>query len=107
MTDSSKNHTISKIVAKSIFRLFVVIIIIFIAFYLNADQSRLESTPLYFQNKWVIAFPVILLLLYSFLLITVQRNKYKHPEINWLFTLSGIFIIAYLLLLMSRIYPFL
>lgn len=103
----SKNHTISMIVAKSILRLFFVLLVIILAFYVTQDQSRLETTSVFFRNKWVIAFPILLFLAFVTLLIAVLRTKYKRTELNWLFSLNGLFVLGYILLLFSRIYPLL
>lgn len=104
---TSKNHTISTIVAKSILRLFFVFLVIILAFYASQDQSQMESTMIYFQNKWVLAFPIVLFILFVVLLITVLKTKYQRPELNWLFALNGLFVLAYIGLLFGRIYPLL
>ncbi|PVH24925.1 hypothetical protein [Sphingobacterium corticibacter] len=102
---SSKNHTTSKIVAKSILRLFFVLFVMLLAFYVTQDASKLSGINLYFTNKWVLLFPITLFLLYVTLLILVLKNKYEREEYNWLMSLSGGFLIAYTLLLFARIYP--
>lgn len=102
-----KNHTISMVVAKSILRLFFVLMVIILAFYASQDRSKLENTTVVFQNKWLIIFPVLLFLTFLGFLIAVLKNKYQRTELNWLFSLNGLFVLVYIGLLFSRIYPLL
>ncbi|MCL7988844.1 hypothetical protein M8998_12915 [Sphingobacterium sp. lm-10] len=104
-TPSSKNHTTSKIVAKSILRLFFVLFVMLLAFYVTQDASKLSRISLYFANKWFLLFPISLFILFVGLLIKVLKNKYVRTEYNWLMSLNGGFLIVYLLLLFARIYP--
>ncbi|MFD2597876.1 hypothetical protein ACFSQ3_02845 [Sphingobacterium corticis] len=104
---SSKNHTTSKIVAKSILRLFFVLFVMLIAFYVTQDSEKLSQINLYFTNKWFLAFPILLFIIFVGLLILVLKNKYERVEFNWLMALNGGFLIAYVLMLCARIYPLL
>ncbi len=104
-SSSSKNHTTSKIVAKSILRLFFVLFAMLLAFYVTQDATQLSRINLYFTNKWFLLFPVTLFVIFVGLLILVLKTKYARDEYNWLMSLSGGFLIAYTLLLFARIYP--
>ncbi|MFD2742801.1 MULTISPECIES: hypothetical protein [Sphingobacterium] len=104
-SSSSKNHTTSKIVAKSILRLFFVLFAMLLAFYVTQDATQLSRINLYFTNRWFLLFPVTLFVIFVGLLILVLKTKYARDEYNWLMSLSGGFLIAYTLLLFARIYP--
>ncbi len=106
-SSSSKNHTTSKIVAKSILRLFFVLFVMLIAFYITHDDSKMSQINLYFPNKWLLLFPICLFIIFVALLILVLKNKYERTEFNWLMSLNGAFLITYVLLLFARIYPLL
>ncbi|WP_422800479.1 hypothetical protein [Sphingobacterium sp. Mn56C] len=100
---TTKNHTISKIVAKSFVRLLLLVLAFSV--YLYFGKKDLASASLYFPNPWTLAFPFLLFVLVVVLLILTLRKKYQETDINWLFSLSAIFFIAYIVLLYSRIYP--
>lgn len=104
---SSKNHTTSKIVAKSILRLFFVLFAMLLAFYVTHDSAKLSRINLYFTNKWFLLFPFTLFITFVGLLILVLKHKYLRTEYNWLMSLNGGFLIVYVLLLFARIYPLL
>lgn len=105
--NESKNHTISKILAKALLRLILIILIIGIVFTFNKDAKLLHNISLYFPQKWAIFAPILLFAIYIILMFTMLKEKYQRTDINWLFNLSGIFLIIYLLLLYTRIYPML
>lgn len=105
MNNTSKNHTISKIVAKAILRFILVILILGIAFTFSKDANLLNKISLFFPHKWAIFAPITLFLIFLVLMVLMLREKYKKTDINWLFSLSGAFLLFYLIMLYSRIYP--
>lgn len=105
MNEQSKNHTISKVVAKILLRLFVIILGLAFIPLLSGNEKQLQNTYLYFENKWVLIFPILLFIIFVTLLFTMLKSKYSKIEINWLFSLSTIMLSIYLLMLYSRIYP--
>ncbi|TDS14058.1 hypothetical protein [Sphingobacterium paludis] len=98
---SSKNHTISKIVAKAILRITVILIALPIILYFTRPDAM--ASQISFPNPWSIAAPVLLILSFIAILIMVLRNKYTKLEYNWLLTLSGVFVCLYLILFYTRV----
>lgn len=107
MNNISKNHTISKIVAKAILRFVLLVLILGIAFSFSKDANLLSKISLSFPQKWAIFAPIALFLFFLVLMFLMLKEKYKKTDINWLFSLSGAFLLLYLILLYSRIYPML
>lgn len=98
---SSKNHTISKIAAKAIVRVTVILIALPIILYFTRPEAMASQVS--FPNPWSIVAPVLLLMSFVALLIVVLRNKYSKMEYNWLLILSGIFVCLYLFLFYTRV----
>ena len=107
MNTTSKNHTISKIVAKAILRIVMIILIIGIAYSFSKDANLLKNISLYFPHKWAIFAPISLFIIFIILMLMMLREKYKRTDFNWLFSLAGGFLVIYLMMLFSRIYPLL
>lgn len=105
MNKLTKNHTISKIVAKAIQRIVLIIMIVGAAFALSKDAKLLDNISVYFPHKWAIFAPISLFLTFVVLMFLVMKEKYKRIDYNWLFVLAGGFLLIYLLMLYSRIYP--
>ena len=103
----TKNHTISKIIAKAILRLILIVIILGIVFTFTKDAKLLDNISLFFPQKWAIFAPVLLFAIFIVLMFIMLKEKYQRIDINLLFNLSGIFLLIYLLLLYARIYPML
>ncbi|SFS58753.1 hypothetical protein [Sphingobacterium wenxiniae] len=99
----SKNHTISKIIAKAILRITIILLAIPIIVYFT--NRELLPANLNFQSIWSIAAPILLFLLFTALLIVVLRNKFTQVDFNWMFSLCGAFLCAYLLLLYIQSSP--
>lgn len=97
----SKNHTISKIVAKAILRLTVIIMAAPIIIYFT-DSGAMNSS-VSFPSAWSLLFPILLLLTFVTLLIAVLKNKYMRIDLNWLMSLSGGFTCLYLIMFYARV----
>lgn len=97
----SKNHTISKIVAKAILRITVVLISFLVI--IHFTNREIMSQQIFFLHRWSLIFPILLFLIFVAFLIPVLREKYMKIEYNWLFSLTGIFVCLYLVLLSTRI----
>ena len=97
----SKNHTISKIVAKAVLRVTIILITFPIIIYFT--NPELLSQRVHFPNAFAIISPFLLLLIFVALLILVLRNKHADITLNWLFSLCGIFFCLYLVLFYTRI----
>lgn len=107
MTIPSKNHTISKFVAKLLVRLFMLLLLFaFAPAILETKITRpLSSTFVYIQNKWAFIFPGILFLSFLTLLIVTLRHKYQKTDMNWMLSLNTGLLIVYLIMLYARLYP--
>lgn len=103
-----KNHTTSKIIAKALVRVFLLVLVLaFTPLFMGEETSQsLESVYLYITNRWALVFPALLFLIFIVLLILALRAKYAHADINWMLSLNAGLLIVYLLLLYSRIYPY-
>lgn len=104
--NASKNHTTSKFAAKAVLRLILILMIAPIFFYLSQEKESLLGNVV-FPNKLALFAPIMLLMIFVALLILVLKNKYQKIDLNWLFVLNGIFLILYLILLFTRIFPIL
>lgn len=104
--NASKNHTTSKFTAKAVLRLILILMLAPVFFYLSQDKAQLLGHVV-FPNKLALIAPLMLLLIFVVLLILVLKNKYQKIDLNWLFVLNGIFLILYLILLFTRIFPIL
>ncbi|GHE38154.1 hypothetical protein [Sphingobacterium griseoflavum] len=98
---SSKNHTISKIAAKAVLRIVVILIALPVILYFTHPKSMASQVS--FTNVWSIVAPILLLLSFLVLLITVLREKYAKLEWNWLLALSGIFLCLYLIMFSIKV----
>ena len=107
MTIPSKNHTISKFIAKLLVRLFILLLLFAFAPFILQDHTRvsLAQTYLYLDNKWAFIFPGILFLSFIVLLALTLRHKYQLVDLNWLLSLNAAMLIGYVILLYVRIYP--
>lgn len=104
--NASKNHTTSKFAAKAILRLILILMLAPIFFYISQDKEDLLGNVV-FPNKIALFAPIMLLFIFVALLILVLKNKYQKIDLNWLFVLNGLFLILYLILLFTRIFPIL
>jgi cytochrome bd-type quinol oxidase subunit 2 len=104
-TMTSKNHTISRVVAKTCVRLVFILLAFSLYIFFTKEENELQH--LHFQNHWAIIAPCLLFIGLVTLMTVMLKNKYTKTDLNWLFSLSAIFFSIYLLLLYSRIYPLL
>ncbi len=107
MTFPSKNHTISKFVAKLLVRLFMLVLAFAFAPAIleNKTVRPLSETVVYIQNKWAFIFPGILFLSFLTLLILTLRQKYQKADLNWMLSLNTGLLIAYVIMLYARLFP--
>lgn len=103
MNTASKNHTISKIAAKAVLRITIIVMAFPIIMYFTNRKMMPEQIS--FPTKWAVVPPIMLLLLFVALLIMVLKNHYKQTDFNWLLTLNGLFLCLYLVLLYVRVLP--
>jgi len=107
MTIPSKNHTISKFIAKLLVRLFMLLLLLAFAPTLleNKTSRSLGSTFVYIENKWAFIFPGLLFFCFLVLLVLTLRQKYRHTDLNWMLSLNTGLLIVYLIMLYAKLYP--
>ncbi|GGG83654.1 hypothetical protein GCM10007415_15910 [Parapedobacter pyrenivorans] len=107
MTTLSKNHTISKFAAKTLVRLFMLLLLFAFAPVILEKETvgPLSQTFVYIKNKWALLFPGLLFASFLTLLILTLRHKYQKTDLNWMLSLNSALLIIYLIMLYSRIYP--
>lgn len=108
MSNKPKNHTTSKLVAKALVRLFLLVLALAFTPLFMGEQTAgsLENVYFYITNRWALVFPALLFLIFIVLLILALRKQYSEPDINWMLSLNAGLLIVYLILLYSRIYPY-
>jgi len=107
MKQESKNIKYSRLAAKTAIRIFILMLFCGIVPFISGQQpwdARLEDTHLVITNKWTLVFPVILFVGFMTLLILCMKKKYQEPDINWLLVLNTLILLAYLVMLYSRIF---
>jgi cytochrome bd-type quinol oxidase subunit 2 len=107
ITKRTKNHTISKFISKLLTRLFMLLLGLSVApFLINKDlASRLETTYIYIENKWVFVFPAVLFLSFLTLLVLTGRARHEKEDLNWMLSLNTLLLIVYVILLYVKLYP--
>lgn len=108
MQQESKSQKISKIAAKTALRIFVIILAMgllpLIAGRGESWEAKMVTGHLVFPSKWTLVYPAILFIGFLSLAIICIKNKYRQTDINWLLVLNSVILIAYLVILYTRIY---
>jgi hypothetical protein len=108
MQQENKNQKISRIAAKTAIRVFIIILFFGLLPLISGQgqpwDQRLANAHLVVTNKWMLAFPALLFAGFLTLTILCLKNKYRLTDINWLLVLNAIILVAYLVMLYSRIY---
>lgn len=100
----SKNHSISKLVARTILIISIGVLAYPLIPFFIIKQQELSNVQVSFPHKWALIFPVLLFLLYVGLMIKMLQKKFQSIEMNALFSLAGLMLTFYLLMLYSRIF---
>lgn len=98
---TTKSHTVSKVVARTVIKLTMIILATPIVLYFTHKEAMAQTIT--FPHPWAIIFPILLLLSFVILLFVVLRDKYNKTDANWLLALSGVMLSIYLIMLYSRI----
>ncbi len=102
----SKMLKTSQIVAKSIVRVFVLMVMLAAASYFLAPAgtvAKMHTTYFVVHNKFTLVSPAILVMAFIGLFILCVRTKYKEIEFNWLLVLSTVILMAYFVMLYVRV----
>lgn len=107
MKQENRSLKISQVAAKTAIRIFIIILFFGVLPFIAGHQpwdSKLETTHLVIPNKWTLIYPAILFLGFLTLVIITRKKKYQEQDINWLLVLNTVILLAYLVLLYSRIF---
>jgi len=107
MKQENRPLKISQVAAKTAIRVFIIILFFGLFPFIAGNEAmdaRIQSTHLVFPNKWTLVFPAILFLGFLTLVIICKKRKYQVPDFNWLLVLNTVILLAYLVLLYSRIF---
>lgn len=100
----SKNHSISKKIAKSSLWISIAVLVYPIVLYYTELKQQDIANTFNFPNKIGLISPVLLFIIYLGLLIKMLQEKYSKTDLNLLFTLSALILSVYLIMLYSRIF---
>jgi hypothetical protein len=84
----------SQIVAKAVVRLFLFLLLISAIPFLQGNNSKLHQLYFTVPNKWMLVFPILLVLGFIGLFITCTVNKYKEINLNWLLVVNTAVLLA-------------
>jgi len=104
MKQENKKIKLSKLAAKTAVRIFVIILFFGLFPFVTGNNTHLDSTHLYIENKWTLVFPAILFIGFTTLLVLCMKKKYQEPDLNWLLVLNTVILLTYLIMLYSRIF---
>jgi hypothetical protein len=102
----------SKTVAKSILRVFFIVLCMGLASYFlgfGAFSKHPEQHDTYFgiRNGWTLVYPGLLLAGFITLLIICLKNKYSRPDTNWLLVLNTAILMTYCIVFYLKLYQIL
>ena len=107
MKQENRSLKISQVAAKTAIRVFIIILFFGLLPFIagnDAMQARMQTTHLVIPNKWTLIFPAILFLGFLALAIICKKRKYQVPDFNWLLVLNTMILLAYMIMLYSRIF---
>jgi hypothetical protein len=84
----------SQIVAKAVVRLFLFLLLIAAFPFLQGNNSKLHQLYFSVPNKWMLVFPIMLIVGFITLFITCTVNKYKETNLNWLLVINTVVLLA-------------
>lgn len=85
----------SQIVAKALVRVFFLLLLVAAIPFFMGDNSKLSQLYFVVPNKWVWAFPGLLVLGFIILFISCTVNKYKDVTLNWLLVVNtGVLLVC-------------
>lgn len=94
----------SGIIAKSVSRLFLLLILSAGVFLFQGDSSKLQHLYIVTSSKWLFVFPVLLIGGFVFFFIRCTIKKYTEPDSNWLLIINTLVLMAYCVTLFLRVY---
>ncbi|MEO6521467.1 MAG: hypothetical protein ABIN91_07315 [Mucilaginibacter sp.] len=95
----------SQIAAKVVVRLFLFLILLALVpvFTGSSIDKQLQGIYLTTNNKWVLVYPILLILGFITLLIICTIKKYSKPDLNWLLVVNTVVLIVYGITVFIRI----
>lgn len=97
---------ISRIIAKSMVRVFFILLFIALLPVFEGHQSKLQHIYLTFRHKWEMVFPLILVVAFIGLWVICTIKKYQETDMNWLLVLNTLILIVYGIAIYIHIYHF-
>src|SRR6185503_332502 len=85
----------SKSITKMVIRVFFVLLLFALVPFFYGDQHKFQNIYFAFPHKWEMIFPLIIISVFLFLLITCAIKKFNEPELNWLLVVNTIVLTAY------------
>ena len=95
---------ISQIAAKIVVRIFFILLLIALVPFIKGDAAKLQHLYLMPNNVLTLAFPILLILGFIFLLVVCAIKKYSKQDLNWLLVINTVVLIAYAVTLYIRIF---
>ncbi|MBK0380753.1 hypothetical protein [Mucilaginibacter segetis] len=86
---------ISRIAAKTIVRIFLILLLAALIPFIKGDNEKLKHLYLMPAHIWTLAFPILLILGFIVLLVMCTLKKYSKPDLNWLLFINTLVLIAY------------
>jgi hypothetical protein len=95
----------SQIAAKVVVRLFLFLVLLALVpvFTGTSIDKQLQGIYVITNNKWILAYPILLILGFITLLIICTIKKYSKPDLNWLLVINTLMLIAYGITVIIRI----
>ena len=94
----------SQIAAKTVVRIFLLLLLISTIPFLQGDNAKLQNFNFIIHQKWTLIFPVLLILGFIGLLITCTIKKYKVADLNWLLVVNTVVLMAYGIAVFIKVY---
>lgn len=87
----------SQIAAKVAVRLFLFLILLALVpvFTGGNIDKQLQNIYITTNHRWILAYPILLILGFVTLFVMCTIKKYTKPDLNWLLVLNTLMLIAY------------
>lgn len=94
----------SGIIAKSVSRLFLLLLLMGIVPLFKADNSKLQHLYIVAGHQWLFIFPAVLVISFVYFFIRCTIKRYQEIDSNWLLVVSTVILAAYCATIFMKIY---
>jgi hypothetical protein len=94
----------SAIVAKSVSRLFLLLLLMAIVPLFKADSTKLQHLYITAGHKWLFIFPAILVISFVYFFVRCTIKRYSETDSNWLLVISTVILMAYCATIFMKVY---